>query len=467
MTGAAWLALAAVAATNPVAWVGSGRVPSIARTASRVAWVGADAGDPPTCALIAALEWKCTADERPAGGLLVFVDDLKITFAALGSDEVSSARWGRLLRLSTPDGTKASLQVTAWRPDRSAVRTATHHFLPIDERGVGITRLAQDTFWVALDAADRNAFIQIEGEAVATARVPVASLEGGDVVQPVFLALSPRQALRGTVRSGRSTLVDGADVYLFAPLDSPSPHPQSGDGSADGTWIRVAVTQTDSSGAFEFDALESGAFEVEARHPVLGRGRTRVSAISEPAVVTLIDAGRASGRVLRAGEPVAGVQVRVVPDLAAWQQSADAAATLTANTYSDAAGRFVLPLPSARRGVIQMVAPDGASIRIPLVASSGDVDVGDVVLPTPTLVTVRVLDPVGACTLLAAGPLGGLGLSVARAASPVNIFDLMLPEPGEWALTLQCGGREIALSPPVVHVLPDAPAAVIDVRVIR
>src|SRR5262249_24353250 len=114
--------------------------------------------------------------------------------------------------------------------------------------------------------------------------------------------------------------------------------------------------------------------------------------------------------------------------------------------------------------------PDGAAVRVPVPAAispgtSSDRSLGDISLPHPFRLTVRLLDA-DACQLSAAGPLGSLGLSVvlATAASNVHWFDL--PEAGEWVLNAECGGIPRNLQPSVVRVTGQTDVA-IEARVVK
>jgi hypothetical protein len=65
--------------------------------------------------------------------------------------------------------------------------------------------------------------------------------------------------------------------------------------------------------------------------------------------------------------------------------------------------------------------------------------------------SVRLMDAT-ACTMSAAGPLGGLGLSTIKGIGASNVYTFELPEPGEWVLNASCGGRSVILRPQVVSV---------------
>lgn len=79
-------------------------------------------------------------------------------------------------------------------------------------------------------------------------------------------------------------------------------------------------------------------------------------------------------------------------------------------------------------------------------------DLGDVVLPAPTPLTVRL--PEGGCELVAAGPLGALGLS--RVGSTFDrrdrVYRFLLPESGFWWLEATCDGASKPIVPSVVRV---------------
>jgi hypothetical protein len=91
---------------------------------------------------------------------------------------------------------------------------------------------------------------------------------------------------------------------------------------------------------------------------------------------------------------------------------------------------------------------------------TGDLNLGDVLVPDPRRVTVRLLAP--ACDLMAVGPLGTLGLTIVRASKGYGVYWLELPEPGMWAINAECAGATYALDPAVVAVPPEGPELTLD-----
>src|SRR5262249_20923823 len=138
--------------------------------------------------------------------------------------------------------------------------------------------------------------------------------------------------------------------------------------------------------------------------------------------VRLTPPSHARGRVLRGGTPSVGARVRIVPDSKAFVAASDVRDFASPDAGTGADGRFVLPLPPVVSGVIQVVAPDGSSVRVPIPAraGSGDIELGDIALTEPRRLIVRVVGGTG-CVLYAVGPAGTLGLSVVREVDTMGI----------------------------------------------
>ena len=200
-----------------------------------------------------------------------------------------------------------------------------------------------------------------------------------------------------------------------------------------------------------------------------------VTELGTPLDLLLAAPPRARGRVVRNRLPVAGARVRFVPASEAWAASTDPAAQLTDETTSADDGTFTLMLPEQRLGEIQVVGADGATARVPMLGGStqsGDIAVGDVTIPDPRRVVVRLLEAMQAppCDMIAIGPLGNLGMQTVRASSAVNVYTLDLPESGPWTFTAECGGRMRTVLPTLATIPPPGPdptVPTIDVRFAR
>ena len=72
-----------------------------------------------------------------------------------------------------------------------------------------------------------------------------------------------------------------------------------------------------------------------------------------------------------------------------------------------------------------------------------------------------------ACDLLAVGPLGTLGLTVARASSRTGIYELELPDAGSWALNAECRGEVYQIEPALIVLPPDGQPPAVDGFIVR
>jgi hypothetical protein len=233
--------------------------------------------------------------------------------------------------------------------------------------------------------------------------------------------------------------------------------------------IRTATTRAGDDGTFSFERLGSGPFVIMVTDPDRGRGITIVRSIGEPVVVRLSPPLRATGRVLRHQLPVAGARLRFVPDADAFRSSTDGRDLASQEEVSGSDGRFELALPPLRSGMLQVIAPDGATVRVPVVGDGADhrLTLGDITLPDPRRVTVRVLGG-DACVLFVAGPVGHLGMTVLReSAASDNLHWFDVPEAGEWALDADCQGRPAKVDPAVFAVSVERSDVMVDVQIIR
>jgi hypothetical protein len=165
---------------------------------------------------------------------------------------------------------------------------------------------------------------------------------------------------------------------------------------------------------------------------------------------------------------VAGARIRFVPDVTALLSSADATTLIAEERTTGIDGRFSFQLPPVTAGSIQIIGSDGTSTRIAVSRpdASGEIDMGDIALPDHRSLTARVMNSDG-CVLAATGPLNGLGLTTVRASvsGVLHIFDI--PEPGQWVLDADCGGRSRDVEPVLVEIAATGPPVTIDVRIVK
>jgi hypothetical protein len=205
-----------------------------------------------------------------------------------------------------------------------------------------------------------------------------------------------------------------------------------------------------------------------ASHPVLGSGAAWIDLDGPPVDLELTPPPRATGRALKHGLPVPNARVRFLPDSGAWAASVDPGEHITRESKTADDGRFAIPLPQKRAGSIQILLDDGSGVRVavPDLKTKGDLLLGDIAVPDPRRLVVRLFDGLS-CKVVAVGPLGALGLKTVQASSQTAVFELELPDSGEWNLNADCGGTIYAIVPPLVSVPADGEPPAVDARVIR
>jgi hypothetical protein len=159
-----------------------------------------------------------------------------------------------------------------------------------------------------------------------------------------------------------------------------------------------------------------------------------------------------------------------VPDRSALADSTDPYELIADEQLAGADGRFTILLPPKRAGTLAIRSGADAMARIRLPdAGGGDLMLGDIELPDPVLVTVRLLDP-APCTLSAAGPLGALGLSIVDATPAQGFYLFAFPEAGEWVLDAKCGEHSVRLVPQTIAVAASGVGSappLVDIRIAR
>jgi hypothetical protein len=450
-----------------------GAVPAMSTPPTRIAWIDGDPSARVICAITSPVRWECSeTPDRPHAIVVLFSDDGVIAVpvgAAWDGTASVIRRWGRLV-IVTPGGVAAEelrgLKLSAWKPERSAYRTKVTRFVPAEASRIDTVSLGDGAFWIAGDETDPDAFVRLDADGIAAGRISVTELTDGPADARLFVAAAAPSEMVGVVESARGAAVDKADVELFESLSS---------GRNDGVlrleerpMIRVAQTRTDDAGTFAFERLGGGPFLVTASRSDAGRGATLVDDAVSFVSVRLTPPSRVTGRVLRRGEPVAAARVRFVPSATALMVSRDPEELLAQEQATGLDGRFTLPLPAVPLGEMQIIGPDGASARVPVSGpgSEGETSVGDVVLPDNRHLTARLIDA-RPCTMSAIGPLGGLGLTIVHATDAANLHWFDLPEPGEWTLDAECGGRSRVLDPTIVNIPADGPDIVVDISIVR
>lgn len=451
----------------------AGTVPVSLRAPSRVVWIGADAAPDVVCALTSVSRWRCDGASETSRGLVLIVGDEELAYEAIGvsADRLGAVvkKWGRLVvvtegAVATEDLRSVALSV--WAPERPAHRTQTNRLVPARESDVEVVRLANGIFWIAGNAMAADAFVRLDGPALGSQQFAAAALMDGPPDVPYYIQAAAPVTLDGRVRSNRGADVAGAEIELYALV--PTTRDDSSEPFTARPMVRQATTRSGTDGDFAFERLASGPLLVTVIHSTFGRGTTVVTSLGEPAVVSLVPPVVATGRVIRSQVPLVGAKVRFVPAQAALIGSRDPKDLLAEEGTTGSDGRFTLPLPPLRTGEVQIVAADGASVRVGLTgsATSPEIRLGDIVVPNPRRLTVRLIDST-ACRLSAVGPLGTLGLTVLNATSAGNVHWFEVPESGQWALFAECGAKSYAVEPMMVDVPSSGPDPVVDVRLVK
>jgi hypothetical protein len=453
----------------------SGDLPPSLESAGRVSWLAAgdDVDDGASeCALLTPRQWTCPSVAWGASGVAVMFGERSIGYALVGPHgvfETGVADWGRLIR-AAPGGVGPEelrgLRVSAWTPDRPPGRPQTRKLGLAPDSTVQVRQLSETSFWIAGAPASPEALLRVEGAAIASTYVLLTSLAGGSSDTPFVIDAAIPLTISGRVESPSGQAIENAQVELFARMASDGTTPQDRQSLEKATLLRLETTHTDVDGHFEIAGLEVGLYQIVAVDFSLGRAELWTSAAGAPVLIKLAASATITGRVLRRKLPAPDIRVRFVPDASAWRASVDPAEHLAAESTTDEGGRFTMPLPPMPAGIVQFIAPDGASTRISVPSSpkTREIVVGDVALPEPTSVEVRA-DILG-CRLSAVGPIGGLGLAVVHARSASNVYWFDFPETGQWFLDAECSGERYATEPQAVSVTASGRTPTIDIHIV-
>jgi hypothetical protein len=476
MTSASLLTMALVLTLqNPSVQTLRGRAGAAVGSEWRVVWVAADDGAsaPEThCQAVSSADWRCDLAEG-ARGVVAVVGAQDVAGFVIGPQDGGAptrtvGQWARLLRLIP---TSVSLddcrlaQAAAWTIQKSPVRQRSRRFVQVPNSGVQVVGISPTAFWISGTQSDRDGFIEVQGPGIATIRIRSEALQAGPPDEPFLAYVGLPMSITGRVRTSDGHSAEAVDVELLETLAADSAESDRGDSSE---FISRARTRTDESGSFLFDGLDQGRYEIVASHVTQGRGVASLKSMSDPVVITLVQPARATGRVLQHGLPAIGARVRFVPEPAAWMSSTDATALISPEVGTDTTGAFELWLPPEHVGELQVIGRNGAltRVRLPSTAPNGDFHLGDVLLPDPHHLVVRLLAN-APCELYATGPLGSLGLTTVHAERGSNAYWFDVPEPGSWAFSAECGPIALEIDPPAVTVPSEGPDVTIDVYLVE
>ncbi|HZR24921.1 MAG TPA: hypothetical protein VFA59_15115 [Vicinamibacterales bacterium] len=438
----------------------SGVVPASLPSPARIAWVG---GTDVVACQVADRRWSCETEGVLSQGLVVIAGENRIAYAQPQSADplFAIASWGRLV--VAPD----AVRVTAWKPDRSSWRSHVKKLTPAKDDQTTIVPIAAGQFWiVGADAtSDNDAFVVLESDTFARTRISVSRLRSGDVATPEYVTPVVATTLFGRVQSTAGNDIADTDVELFEPLVEDAR--RSADELTNTELVRVAITRTAEDGSFQFDRLGLGPYVLTVTDESRGRTAVPVLAPSAPITVLLRPPPRLTGRVLRRQLPVVNARVHLVPEPGTLITAADPRDLATRDVSTDMNGRFAFPLPPVSKGELQISAADSAIARVPVpsVNGDGDLDIGDIALPDPRQIAVRLFDGDG-CVVSATGPTGRLGVATVTEKSAVDIVHwLEIPEPGQWMLSASCGTRPAAVEPELLTVSDGAGPLTVDAHV--
>ncbi len=432
----------------------------------------------PRCRMLAPCDHECVGVPIDAAAVAVSSGSGAVDWAVVPPARVSVQRvatqtssWGRLLRLvdvsaRSPDDD--DLVVQAWRhksahasasqPRVRVTTDATVRAFPIDPLALWIT---------GQESAERQ-FVEVRGKDIVTIRIDVEALKQSRPDHSLVVYLRPDVPVFGTVVDGQDRPVAGAvvSVFEFVAEDAaggPGRHHATGQRR----WIAEATS--DANGAFSMSGLATGHYEFLVAHATSGRMTETLRVDGLPMTLRLVGTPRVRGRVLVEGFPSAGVHVRMVPDRDDFLLSDDPLTLLSPPGVTDTDGQFELALPHEGGGEIVVGGNGFATARYRFAGvgdTSSGTDLGDIHLPAPLSVLVRLAAP--GCDLMAAGPVGSLGVGLVR-----RVFDpgdgayrLWLPEQGFWWLEAECGTESRSVIPSVMQIRQDDVARVIDLTLV-
>jgi hypothetical protein len=451
--------------------VPAGIAPASVGTLQQVLWTNLDTTDSPAalrpCVVEARSVWRCPAIAPGQRGAALLIGTAGATVTSSGTAVAlpPAGEWGRLLRI-VPGGAPVEAvhdaQISAWMPERSEVRRDSRRFAPVEAPGVSVVFLSPAVAWISGGAVDPDAYLSVDAPEFASVRLPLADIASGAPDAEVFVPADLPNELAGRVETKAGTPIDDASVEIYestvTAVDSAAP-------LAERPLVRRASTTTAADGTFAFRRLDAGRYYLTVFDATNGKAAQEVRSLGPPVVIRLRAPQHLRGRVLRRNVPVAGARVRFIPDEAAFRASADPMAYVGQETQSGTDGRFTLALPENTNGSVQILLADrSVALRRPIPnISRDDIELGDVVLPDPRAVTLRLLNGEDECAIIAVGPLSGAGLSEVRQTGIAALYWFEFPEAGEWALSAACGEDNYSVKPPVITVPASGPTPTVEV----
>ena len=433
----------------------------------RVTWLDSeDSGDAdpwPTCSLVEPARWQCIGLPLDRSGVVLAPDSQPLSYgivplSAIGQPvEMRSAAWGRLIRILGVSHDKTELHVAAKKPSSSGRRPRSIRMFLTPDDTITVSQVSRSSFWISGSRRTEEGVLEITGARIATERIPMDDWQGGPPELPIYVPTAPPILVAGQVltadgRPARRSLVSVSELYA-----DPAPRREA----VEEPPYRRSITEvrTDSQGRFQIAGLGPHSYEFLATHATLGRVSAILEPDTAPIVLRLKAPKQVRGRVVRELQPVSGVPVRTVPNLAQLAESIDPTDYIGGDTITDRDGRFLLALPPRGSGELRIGQGGTGVVRLPLPVVTQMplvTDLGDIELFPLARLIVRI-DGVDACELYAIGPLGSPGVEIMRPTRQApGVRSFRLPESGWWWLSLVCNNLEEPLRPSFVHIPPDS-----------
>jgi hypothetical protein len=425
-------------------------------------WLSADRGSTgqwPGCFRVEDRLWTCWGVATDEAGVLMYRawDRVWWTVVSHGAAvDLRSAKWGRLLLVADASGApvglsvrfahpapQSSQRVPGLRPGTTTVGAA-HSLL-----------IAPGAAWLYGADVPSAAWIEVRTTSSGPVYLPLQDVAGGSPLLPLTVQPEETRALDGLVVGSSDQRASGALVTLFRYIDPPQP----AGAPAREKPRRVVAGETiaDSGGAFHLDGIGDADYEVVVWHSLFGRASLPAEALrhhrSGVLTIRLESPGTVRGRVVRAGKPIAGVDVVSVPGPETFRNADDLIDVKGGDARTDDEGRFAVMLAASGGGELRVGGGVHPIRRIPLPRAPAPLlDLGDIDLGAPLEITIA-LDQESACDVRATGPVGRTGLQIVVAApTGPGLFRIVLPEPGLWAFGLLCGREPRSLSPMTMQI---------------
>ena len=424
-----------------------GTMPAGAPDGAMLEWLRADALQSgwPRCFRRDAT-WECWGMEPANRGVLTLAGSQLWWVAMLPAPAgiMHSAEWGRLVFVRDAASAADNIRtVFAYPVAPPSQRFAAVRLDTAAVSGIASVRLQRGVVWIAGGRAPPKAWMELRAARAGPLFVSLEELSAAPAAIPVHLRLPAARTLTGSIQGPGSMGAGGSLVSLFRPIDPPST-----DRRVQPRRVLVTETIAKADGSFEVAGLGEVDYELVAFHAQFGKAAVAIGPTQTQATIQLASAGTIRGRVVRAGRPLAGVDVVSVPDAATFNGARDMTDAKGGDARTGADGRFQVAASAAGGGELRIGGGMNAVTRIALPRPVPEaMDVGDIELEAAIEITV-VLDRDPGCLVQAIGPIGKVGLQMVAASRDADGGQkLRLPETGVWQFVLVCGNERHALAP--------------------